>query len=173
MPNSARFDIQVAKSGIDGISQKLKNVDELNAGEQKSLSVIGDRFGKEFTTAKGLGKLSSGLGKIHDKIGERGGGVILARGNDKDPTRSAYVLSAGKKVFFNGNKIYLNTSHLDQTSNSVRSMDMVHETAHLNRFMGDFYRKAGIDSLLKSSPGSIGSNADTYACTVYPSDCGY
>ncbi len=185
--DSARFDIQNAKSGIDGISQKMKNGDELTAGEQKALGVIGERFGKQFTTASGLGKLSSGLGKlssglgklssglgkIHDKIGERGSGAILARGNDKDATKSAYVVSAAKTGFFNGNKIYLNSSHLNQVSNSVRSMDIVHEAAHLNRFMGDHYRKCGIDSLLNSSPDSVGNNADTYACTVYSSDCGY
>lgn len=166
--DQAKADVDNVKAGIDGITAKMANGEELSESEQGFVDAVGEKFGSKFTSEKGLGKLSKGLGKISSKIGVRGEGMTLMKGNNRNADIPAYMKSVGG--FMNGNKVYLNNLYFSE-GNRSRSFYQVHEASHLARFMGDTYIRGGNNSLKNTN--KAWGNADTYACLIYPASCGY
>jgi uncharacterized protein RhaS with RHS repeats len=163
----AKDDLDNVKSAIDGITEKMTNGEDLTDGEQGFVNSIGEKFGSKFSSQKGLSKLSKKLGKISKKIGDRGQGMILNKGNWDVENSVAYVIGSAVGGF---NRVYINDIYFDKTD-VYRQETMVHEAAHLIRATGDKYIRGGNNLYFNSS--KAWRNADTYACTVYPSVCGF
>lgn len=165
--DAAKADVDNVKAGIDEVAGKITKGENLSTGEQKFVEAIGAKFGDRFTSEKGLNRLSEGLSKISNKIGARGEGMTLNTGNNKGDA-TAYVVSVAG--FFSNNSVHLNSAYYTSSS-QYRQMVMVHEAGHLSRFMGYVYIKNGVNPLYNRP--KAWSNADTYACAVYPASCGY
>jgi RHS repeat-associated protein len=130
----ARNDAMTVSQGIKGITSKMAAGETLSDTDNATVSAIGAKFGDKFTTEKGLGKVAKGLDGAANKIGARGEGAILQRGNNADPKSNAYVKSIGG--FFNGNTIYINDKNY-KNYDGFRAYVILHEAAHLDRKMGD------------------------------------
>ena len=92
------------------------------------MKAIEQRFGKNFTDEKGLGKLATGLEGAANRIGERGKGAVLKQGKENGNY-------AGLVIPFT-NSIRLGGSYFGATD-SYRKAAMLHEASHLNRKFGD------------------------------------
>ena len=166
----ARAAIDKVRSAIDGVTSKMARGENLAEGEQAFVDAIGEKFGDTFTTQKGLSGLSAGLDKVFNKIGARGEGMVLMQGNDERPGPAYVEFVPTRTGLSTGNKVYLNASYF-RNSIDRRTYDSVHEPAHLALILGDFYIRDGQNPLF-NNPNAL-SNADTYACLVVPSPCGY
>lgn len=174
--DAARDNARHAAAGLGGIAERKKSGD-LTESDQAAIAVVGERFGKNFTSAEGLAQLAGGLNKMADSIGERGKGMILQVGNeavDKETGRvpHAYVTKINFGVFIKpGGTAYLNKSYFNQPG-SIREQIMLHESGHTVGFYGDEYGQKGVRGLFGNVSALVG-NADTYACVPYSSSCGY
>jgi RHS repeat-associated protein len=163
----ARNAAQGVAAGLKDVAGRMKD-GKMTDSDRAVVGAVSEKFGKSFATEKGLGKLAKGLEGAANKIGARGQGAVLQQGNNADAKSNAYVKSAGG--FFNGNNIYINDKNYNNSA-GFRSYVVLHEAAHLDRKMGDEYISGGENSLYNSEKGW--GNADTYACQVFSSACGY
>ncbi|MCF6216298.1 MAG: RHS repeat-associated core domain-containing protein, partial [Emcibacter sp.] len=171
--DQARDDLEEVENLLKEIATQIKEngADSLTDAQQTIVDAVKDKFGNKFGSAKGLTKIANRLGNIAGRIGERNDpfSVRLMKGDNREGI-AAYVVGNGRGGYKNA--IYLNNAHLKDKRNDVRQMYIAHEGAHLSGASGDFYRKRGI--LQGISRGyNMYNNADSYACTLYPTVCGY
>lgn len=163
--DAARDNAKTAAEGLKGVAGRMKD-GKLTDADNAALKVVEQRFGKNFTSEKGLGKLAKGLEGAANKIGARGEGVVLRQGSTSTTTtQTAFVIPFT-------NSIYLNNYYFDGGfSNRYRERTMLHEAAHVNRKFGDDYIRNGVND--RHGQDSAFGNADTYACAAYPDACGF
>lgn len=174
--DAARDNARHAAAGLKGIAERKKSGD-LTDSDQTAIAVVGERFGKNFTSAEGLALLAGGLNRMADSIGERGKGMILQAGNEAVDSESgrvpnAYVTKIDFGLFIKpGGTAYLNKSYFNKP-NGEREQIMLHESGHTVGFYGDEYGKKGVQRLF-GNVSALTGNADTYACVPYSNICGY
>jgi len=162
-------------SAIKGIVNKMTSGEKLSSGEQKLVSAIGEKFGSSFTSTKGLTRFSSKLGEISNKIGDPGKGIVLNRGDDKPIDGSVPAAYAPVSGLFKqtGNEVDFNASYFNLSGgDDMRQEYSIHETSHAIGIPGEAYNKGGIESI-RNDEKALWNNADTYACALYPTSCGY
>lgn len=161
--DAARDSARSAASGLRDVAGRMKE-GKLTDSDKAALKVVEQRFGKNFTDEKGLGKLAKGLDGAANKIGARGEGAMLRQGKEN----GNYL---GLVIPFT-NSIRLGGAYFSETD-SVRQKVMLHEASHLNYKFGDEYIWSGVEDNARYGKGSAFRNADTYACAVYPEACGF
>ena len=159
--DAARDNARTAASGVREMAGRMKD-GKLTDADKSALKVVEQRFGKNFTTEKGLGKLAKGLEGAANRIGERGEGAVLRQGKE-DASWSGLVIPFTNTIRLSGTYFRMEDRYREAT--------IVHEGSHLNRKFGDDYIWNGINPRHGEDSGF--GNADTYSCAVYPDTCGF
>jgi hypothetical protein len=177
--DQARDNMKNAASAINGIATKVANGDALNKAEQKVVDLVKSRFGNKFGSVRNLKKVASGLKQGANKIGARGEGAILRRGESGNAR--AFVRSS------NNYTIFLSKSFMGDSDSNARQKTLAHESMHLAGRGVDIYtRNRGRTGYLLNeavahnnkrnapNPFDLVNNADSYACSIgaYLPTCG-
>jgi RHS repeat-associated protein len=159
--DAARDNARAAASGVREVAGRMKE-GKLTDADKSALKVVEQRFGKNFATEKGLGKLARGLDGAADRIGARGEGAVLRQGKE-DASWSGLVIPFTNSIRLSGSYFGMEERY--------RQATIVHEGSHLNRKFGDDYIWNGVNPRHGEDSGF--GNADTYSCAVYPDTCGF
>jgi uncharacterized protein RhaS with RHS repeats len=159
--DAARDTARTVASELRDVAGRMKE-GKLTDADNSALKAVEERFGKNFTTEKGLGKLAKGLDGAADRIGARGEGAVLRQGKE-DAAWSGLVVPYTNSIRLSGS--YFNMPE------KYRQATMLHEGAHLNRKFGDDYIWKGVNPRHGERSGF--RNADTCACAVFPQTCGF
>lgn len=164
-----------SKDAAEKILEIVDTKSSERTDEQKEIvELIKTKFGNKAGSSRNLRKIAKGLNGIADKIGKRGEGAVLQRGDDSTGYE-AYV----QMSFANGNRmtsrntIYLNTPYF-AGSNLRRESTLVHESGHLYLSGGhDWYvsgdgfkNRINEDNRSRKPVYDFYRNADSYACSI-------
>jgi hypothetical protein len=157
---------------LGDISEKMADGNDLTSSEQEVVDFVAENYGDRYATAAGLEKLSDGFGKVAEKIGERGEGMIIRAGS-----RGLAAAAQAEKYGFPGRRqdvVVVFSSFRHSKDSRYRQGVIMHEAAHLAD-LDDFhkYKWAGIEQLKSgnTSRGYLHKNPDTYRCFAYPETC--
>lgn len=157
----ARDNARAAASNLRDVAGRMTS-GTLTDADKSALTVIEQRFGKNFTTEKGLNKFAKGLDDAANRIGERGEGAWLRQGKER-ANWSGLVIPFAHTIRLSGRYF--------EMGDKYRQATMLHEAAHVNRKFGDDYIHGGVNRRHGKASGF--RNADTYSCLVYPETCGF
>lgn len=158
--------------GLGALADRIDDGGELSEDDLAVVDAVAEKFGDAFEGADGLRSLSSKLNEMANRIGRRGEGVLLNKGesgrDSQGRPKSGYSDSGRPYVMF------LTAEGLGQ-SDAGLSKTILHETAHLTGAATIAFEKYGRSEIslgiIEGFP--MERNADSYACLVYPLACGF
>lgn len=171
--DQARADSLTAAQALEDLAERVaeSNGEDLSSDDQAAIEAVSEKFGSAYDGAKGLRELGSALRKIAGRIGPRGYGALLNKGESGTSNNGTVV--TGYIIPGQNYSIYLTNEGLGR-SDAKLGKTILHESAHLTvaRTMMEWYGKDQISSGVKRG-FPMQENADSYACLVSPSVCGY
>ena len=161
--DSARDTARSGAEALRGVAAKVADGKELTSGEQKLVDAVTSSFGDEYGSADKLTEVAGALDGVADRIGARGEGLVLNKGNERSPNTPAYV--DGR------NATALNNSFFDRGSPG-KQITIFHEATHIQHGTWDAaYRGSALRVLVvqkNRNPRTydLRENTDSYTCSI-------
>lgn len=184
--DSARASLSSAQDSINDLQSAIDNGGTLTAAQAGVQAAVESKFGTGSATSSNLGKISSQLGAIHDKIGARGSGAKI---NFESTSNGTAYMTANRST----NTINAYPS-FNSAATQANTYAISHEAGHLaglsdqpmpatapqiygrsvtaSGFTGRFaYGNNAAWWLAQNAPATAAINNDNYHCFALKGRC--